>query len=278
MRDDLDGIIGELDPRDGPFEGLAAAEVCRGAGHAVLPVPVEAMLLRRPGGAPLVALSPGGRFEHGDLFPTWRALTTDGTVRTVRPTGARIGSKVGPFVNLDPPTVDTPLVDADDEPLTAVEAALLHALPAWYLLGAAERALDLATVYATERVQFGSPISKYQGVAFPLADACSELQALYELGLFTMHRVYAASDAALVDALAFRWAALDIVRRVLRITHQVMGAVGQCDEHDMPIITLTLQARLRLPLDLEASLDALAAAADRLGFDSIHTPVGTAAR
>ncbi len=45
----------------------------------------------------------------------------------------------------------------------------------------------------------------------------------------------------------------------------------------MPIITLTLQARLRLPFDLEASLGALAAAADRLGFDSIHTPVGPAA-
>jgi alkylation response protein AidB-like acyl-CoA dehydrogenase len=273
LRDDLDGIIGELDPREGYFEGLAAAEVCRGAGRAVLPVPVEAMLLRRPGGAPLVALSPNGRFEHGDLFPTWRALTSDGAVRTVRATGARIGSKVGPFVNLDAPVVDLPIVDADDEPVSPVESALLHALPAWYLLGAAEQALDLATVYATERVQFGSPISKYQGVAFPLADACSELQALYELGLYTMHRVYSAPDAASVDALAFRWSALDIVRRVLRITHQVMGAVGQCDEHDMPIITLTLQARLRLPLDLEASLTALADTADRLGFDSIHTPV-----
>jgi hypothetical protein len=92
-----------------------------------------------------------------------------------------------------------------------------------------------------------------------------------------MHRVYAAPEAALVDALAFRWATLDVVRRALRISHQVMGAVGQCDEHDMPIITLTAQARLRLPLDLEASLTALAEATDRLGFDSIHTPVGTGA-
>jgi alkylation response protein AidB-like acyl-CoA dehydrogenase len=151
---------------------------------------------------PLAGLSPHGRFEHGDLFPAWTAVGADATVRTVTPQGARIASKVGPFVNLEAPA------DAGGtDPLTDVEQALLHALPAWYLLGAAEEALDLATVYATERVQFGSPIAKFQGVAFPLADACSELQALYELGLFTMHRAYAAPGAAVVDALAFRWAA-----------------------------------------------------------------------
>jgi alkylation response protein AidB-like acyl-CoA dehydrogenase len=272
LRDALDEVIGDLDPRVGHLEGLAAAEVCRGAGAAVLPVPVEAMLLRRADRHPLVVRSRHGRFEHADLFPTWTAVDLDGTVRVVTPAGARIGSKVGPFVNLE-----APADGGAAQPLTPVEAALLHALPCWYLLGAAEQALDLATVYATERVQFGSPISRFQGVAFPLADACSELQALYELGLHTMHRVYAAPEAALVDALAFRWATLDVVRRAFRISHQVMGAVGQCDEHDMPIITLTAQARLRLPLDLEASLTALAEATDRLGFDSIHTPVGTGA-
>ncbi len=44
---------------------------------------------------------------------------------------------------------------------------LLHALPAWYLLGAAEQALDLATVYATERVQFGSPDLEVPGRGLP---------------------------------------------------------------------------------------------------------------
>jgi hypothetical protein len=271
LRDALDAIIGELDPREGHFEGLAAAEVCRGSGHAVLPVPVEAMLLRRADRRPLVALSRHGRFEHGDLFPAWTAMAVDGAAHVVEPAGDRIGSKVGRFVN-----VATPAEAGAAEPVSALEAALLHALPAWYLLGAAEKALDLATVYATERVQFGSPISRFQGVAFPLADASSELQALYELGLHTMHRIYATPETALVDALALRWAALDVVRRSLRISHQVMGAVGQCDEHDMPIITLAVQPRLRLPFDLEASLGALAEAADRLGFDSIHTPVGAA--
>jgi len=267
----FDGIIEGLDPREGYFEALAAAEVCRGAGHAVLPLPVESMLLRRPSGLPLVALSANGRFEHGDLFDTWEAADADGAVHVISPKGGRVGSKVGPFVNLEPSEV---VGDAD--PLTGTEQALLHLLPSWYLLGAAEKALDLATVYATERVQFGSPIAKYQGVAFPLADACSELQALYELALQAVHSLHATPASALVDALTVRYAALDVTRRVLRIAHQVLGAVGMCDEHDLTIVTLTLQARLRLPLDLEATTAQLAAAIDEHGFDSIFTPVSPA--
>jgi alkylation response protein AidB-like acyl-CoA dehydrogenase len=268
----LEGVIEGLDPRDGALEALAAAEVCRGAGHAVLPLPVEGMLLRRPSGRPLVALSAHGRFEHGDLFDAWEAVGADGRVRVVEPVAGRVGSKVGPFVNLEAPRA----VD-DAEPLTTTEQALLHLLPSWYLLGAAEAALDLATVYATERVQFGSPIAKYQGVAFPLADACSELQALYELALHAARSVHGSPATAVVDALALRWAALDIVRKVLRISHQVLGAVGMCDEHDLTIITLTLQGRLRLPSDLEASTAALAVAIDESGFDSIFTPVARVA-
>ena len=267
-RDGLHAIIADLDPREGRLEGLAAAEVCRAAGRAVLPLPVESMLMRRPDGHPLVLTSPHGRFEHGDLFDLWHAASLHGDVQAVVGTGPRLGSKVGPFVNLAPPEHR-----GSAPALSQLEHALLHILPSWYLLGSAEQALHLATVYATERVQFGAPISSYQGVAFPLADACAELQALYELALDTMHRIHLATSALLVDALALRWATLDIVRRVLRISHQVLGAVGMCEEHDLTIITLTLQARLRLPTDLEASMAALVNAVDERGFDSIFTPV-----
>ena len=267
--DGLLAIIADLDPRAGQVEGLAAAEVCRAAGHAVLPLPVESMLLSRRDGHPLVMLSRHGRFEHGDLFETWEAVSSNGDVQEVAGTGPGIGSKVGPFVN---PVAPDRIGSAP--PLSASDAALLHALPSWYLMGAAEQALDLATTYATQREQFGSPISSYQGVAFPLADACAELQALYELALDTMHRIARGSPSALVDAVALRWSALEIVRRVLRISHQVLGAVGMCEEHDLSVITLTLQARLRLPTDLEACMTALVDAVDTWGFDSVFTPIG----
>ena len=140
-------------------------------------------------GRPLAKLSAHGRLEHGDLFESWDVATVDGHVVQITSNTELIGSKVGPFVNREPPET----IGAAD-PLSPIEHALLHVLPSWYLLGAAEHALDLATVYATERVQFGQPIASYQGVAFPLADACSELQALYELALDSLHRVYASPE------------------------------------------------------------------------------------
>jgi alkylation response protein AidB-like acyl-CoA dehydrogenase len=261
-------VIDSLDPREGYVEGLAAAEVCRAAGRAVLPLPIEAMLMRRPGGRPLALMSSGGRFEHGDLSPEWDLASAGGKVSCGFGITDLIGSKVGPFVNRS-----MPQFSYDEPPLSLVEEALLYVLPSWYLLGGLEQALDLATSYATERVAFGSPIASYQGVAFPLADGCAELQALYELALQALWSTYESpGTTAVVDALALRWAALDIARRVLRLCHQVLGAVGLCDEHDMAIVTLGLQGRLRLPLDIEATLRALALRVESAGFDSLFTP------
>jgi acyl-CoA dehydrogenase len=231
------------------------------------------MLLRRPSGHPLTLLSPNGRFEHGDLFAAWEAGTADGAVVRIGAATDLIGSKVGPFVNRTPAPVLGQVAA-----LTDTERALLGVLPSWYVLGALEQALDLATGYATERVAFGSPIASYQGVAFPLADAGAELQALYELALHAVWSIHESPGSAVVDALALRWAALDVARRVLRCAHQVLGAVGLCDEHDLAIVTLTLQGHLRLPLDLEASLGALSDAVAEAGFDSLYTPVARRAR
>lgn len=44
-------------------------------------------------------------------------------------------------------------------------------------LGIAEAALEAATEYAKERVQFGKPIGKLQGVGFKLADMATEVEA-----------------------------------------------------------------------------------------------------
>jgi acyl-CoA dehydrogenase len=105
-----------------------------------------------------------------------------------------------------------------------------------------------------------------------LADACAELQALYELGLHALWSVYESPSCSLVDALAFRWVALDVARRILRTAHQALGAVGLCDEHDLTISTLTVRGRLRLPYHLGRTMSELVASAERVGFDSLYTP------
>lgn len=44
-------------------------------------------------------------------------------------------------------------------------------------LGIAQGALDAATAYAKERVQFGKPIAAHQGISFKLADMATEVEA-----------------------------------------------------------------------------------------------------
>jgi acyl-CoA dehydrogenase len=48
-------------------------------------------------------------------------------------------------------------------------------------LGAAKRALELGMQYIKERVAFGSPIAKFEGIQFELADDWAELEALRSL-------------------------------------------------------------------------------------------------
>ncbi len=48
-------------------------------------------------------------------------------------------------------------------------------------VGAATRALELSTAFASERRQFGRPIAEFQAVGFMLADGAAELMAAKSL-------------------------------------------------------------------------------------------------
>lgn len=256
-----------LDPRADELSALAAAEACRCAGRFVTPVPLEAMLMSRDDGIPLALVSASGRLEHCDLFDNW--LTADQSGDTMRSTcpGPPLGTRTGSFVSSAMSTVGECA-----QPLSPAEHSLLHTLTGWFILGALEQALDMAVRYAQDRYQFDRPIGQNQGVAFPLADASAELQGLHKLGEFSLWRIQTAGESALVDALAFRWAALEIGRRVLRICHQVHGAIGLCEENDLAIITMALQPRLRMPLGIDDTEAALMQANAKYGFDSIYAP------
>jgi hypothetical protein len=54
-------------------------------------------------------------------------------------------------------------------------------------LGIARAALEAALTYAKERVQFGQPISKFQGMQFRLADMATELETAWHLTYHAAH-------------------------------------------------------------------------------------------
>lgn len=259
----------DLQVADDLDTALAAGELCRVAGRCALPYPVMAVLASGARNQPPAALVDPvlPRADHGDLFPRWRLAAIDGAVWDGRPEGRPLGTELGPFV------VDMAVTAVDPEP---VDVPMLLTLSAWQTLGALERALELAVEHVTTRHQFGGPLSRFQAVQFQIADATVAVQSLRELAHFTLWRLWTAPLDRLVDALALRTYALESAHGVLRICHQLHGAIGFCDEHDLSILSRHVQPLLRLSAGLEATTEQLMATIDHTGFDSLFDTGATA--
>jgi Acyl-CoA dehydrogenase, C-terminal domain len=264
--------LGALDLRaaDDLDTSLAAGELCRVAGRCALPYPVTAVVGAGSRDLPPAALVDPAlpRADHGDLFGRWRLASIDGGLWEGRPEGGPLGTELGPFV------VDMATTTGDPDP---VDVPMLLTLAAWQTLGILERALELAIEHVTTRHQFGGPLARFQAVQFQIADATVAVQSLSELAHFTLWRLWAAPLDRHVDALALRAHALESAHGVLRTCHQLHGAIGFCDEHDLSILSRHAQPLLRLSAGLEATTEQLMTAIDNTGFDSLFD-AGASAR
>ena len=100
------------------------------------------------------------------------------------------------------------------------------------------------------RQQFGQPLSGFQSVQFQLTDAEVERAGLEMLAKYALWSVGAGRADAVDDALALRMAALEAAEVVFRVTHQLHGAIGFCDETTLSWLSRYSQPLRRLPLGL----------------------------
>jgi len=143
------------------------------------------------------------------------------------------------------------------------------------ILGGLETALAQVTAHVAVREQFGRPLAEFQAVRFAVADAVVGVRGLTELAKFTVWRLGSAGQAARsADALVLRLHAVEVAREVLRTCHQLLGAIGFCDEHDVSVLDRHLQPLLRLPYASEALAARLVPAVAAGEFESLFT--GTA--
>ncbi|MEV0111155.1 acyl-CoA dehydrogenase family protein [Nocardia sp. NPDC050799] len=131
-------------------------------------------------------------------------------------------------------------VDPELEHDFALRSALGKSL---MMAGAVETAVDVATQYATERVQFGRPIARLQVIQQMLAIAAGEAMAA---GIAAQAAARMADD---LDVTSAAWAIASAkVRSGLaastasKISHQVMGAIGFTREHHLRLYTTRLWA------------------------------------
>lgn len=231
----------DLDVRSSPDDLLAAAVLCQAAGATVLPYPLVEELLSIDG-ARLALVNPKApRIDHGDLAGDWIAADPDGNRYRPRP-AARTGAKLGPF--LVPATLGAP-----EGSVKAADVNLHLVLGSWRILGAVQQSLQIVTEHVRARIQFGKPLADFQAVRFAVADAAVAVRGLHELAKYTICRPESLpAPIHSADALVLRLKAADTARQVMRTSHQLLGALGFCDESDVSVLDRHTQPLIRLPL------------------------------
>jgi hypothetical protein len=260
----------EMDPRGSSEELEAAAALCRSAGWWAVPHPVAERLARPhdvdadalavvagDGSTASVAAAVSG------VALRWVAVDLGGRRSLATPQPVTVaGGKPGVAVPLD-------LAPLDDGGAGDVAVGLV--LPCWTLLGQLDRAVDLTADYVRARHQFGQPLSSFQSVQFQLTDAEVERVGVEELAKHALWSVATGQVDAVVDALALRVAAVEAAEVVFRITHQLHGAIGFCDETALSWLSRASQPLRRLPLGPSATRAALTDHLGRRGLTGLFS-------
>jgi alkylation response protein AidB-like acyl-CoA dehydrogenase len=146
-------------------------------------------------------------------------------------------------------TFDAVEVRADDR-LGAPESAavaLARALTAGALartaemVGAAQRAFELALEHAKTRVQGGRPIGGFQAIQHACADLVRDVDTARGLLYVAAWTASEGGPAGLETATAKAYAG-EACLAVARRAHQIFGAIGYCEEHPLHLLHKRIQA------------------------------------
>lgn len=234
----------DLGVRSASEDLLAAAVLCQAAGAAALPYPLVEELLAIDGARLALVNSEAPRIDHGDLPGDWIAADLDGT-RYHPQLSSRTNAKLGPF--LVPAILSEP-----DGTVPSADVDLHLVLGSWRILGALQQSLAITRQHVLARMQFDKPLAEFQAVRFTIANASVAVRGLDELAKYTISRAESTpTQVRSADALILRLKAADTARQVLRSAHQLLGALGFCDESDVSVLDRHTQPLIRLPVSSE---------------------------
>jgi 3-oxocholest-4-en-26-oyl-CoA dehydrogenase beta subunit len=189
--------------RDGTTWRLDGLKVAVPAAHVADRVLVPA---RTDDGVGVFLLDP-----HASGVTIERAATTN---REIHPHLHLAGATVEPLGDLD----------AGDRILAwMLDRALLGLCG--LQVGVCEAALALAATYSSNRVQFGKPLSTFQGVALKAADGYIQTEAIRVTMLQAAWRLDAGRDAS-SDVLVAKWWASEGGQKVVHIAQHLHGGMG----------------------------------------------------
>jgi len=130
------------------------------------------------------------------------------------------------------------------------------------MVGAAQRVLELCVEHARVRVQGGRPIGSYQAIQHACADLYRDVESARWLTWEAEWALAAGRPDAVAAVAAARIYVAEAGLRVARRGHQILGAIGYCEEHPLHLFHKRI---------LAAALDA----GDSTGhLDTVATSIG----
>ncbi len=98
-------------------------------------------------------------------------------------------------------------------------------------VGIAQGALDHAIRYSQERIQFGKPISSFQGVQFMLADMATQVEAARALVYASARMIDAGAKKCAKESAMAKMFASDVAMKVTTDAVQIFGGYGYMREY-----------------------------------------------
>ncbi len=102
------------------------------------------------------------------------------------------------------------------------------------MVGGAKQVLEMTVDYAKQRVVFGHPIGSFEAIQFNCADMLIDIDGCSFITYEAAWRLSEGLPATQEVAMAKAWAS-EKFRRVATISHQIHGAIGFCEDHDLPL-------------------------------------------
>jgi alkylation response protein AidB-like acyl-CoA dehydrogenase len=103
------------------------------------------------------------------------------------------------------------------------------------MIGASEGAHALTVQYAKDRVQFGSPIGRFQGVKHPLAEGYVDIESMKSLLYYAAWALDASPEEVARSASKAKGLASEAFTRIGVTGIQLHGAVGYTEEYDIQL-------------------------------------------
>ena len=102
-------------------------------------------------------------------------------------------------------------------------------------IGVCEAILGMTTEYAKQRVQFGSPIGRYQGVKHPLADIYVDIECMKSLTYYAAWAVTTGQDDAALAVSRAKAYCSEAANNAGVTGIQTHGAIGYTEDYDLQL-------------------------------------------